>query len=180
MSALPGLVRRLLDEEAWREFDAPPPGGHVEYASFRAFVEGKPPAGLGSRLGQLLALCGSNDDLRGRVQHLYDVEVLPAAAHGEIGNGRNRERDTNSIPMARSDTRERVVARLKRDHPDLAERVVSGEITANAAARQAGIRKPRVVLTSPESVARSLRKYMSPGDLAELIGLLGRPDTGTP
>ena len=31
--------------------------------------------------------------------------------------------------------------RLKRDHPELAERVVNGELSANAAAIQAGFRK---------------------------------------
>jgi hypothetical protein len=110
--------------------------------------------------------------MRTEVSRLIDGDVPAAAAHGQIGNGRSRERDTNSTPAVQSDTRERVVARLKRDRPDLAERVISGELTANAAARQAGIRKPRVVLTSPESIAAALRRHLGPDDIAALIRLL--------
>jgi hypothetical protein len=171
MSALPGLVERLLDEEAWREFDAPAPIGHVVHTSFREFVQAKPSAGLGSRLDQLKALCGTRQDLADRVQRMFDEQIRPAAAPGEIGNGRPRERGTNPTP-GRSDTRERVIARLKRDDPALAQRVVNGEITANAAARQAGIRKPRIVLTSPASIARALRQHLAAEDIAELIALL--------
>jgi hypothetical protein len=163
--ALPGLVRRLLDEEAWREFDAPSPVGHVEHDSFLSFVEAKQPRGLGSRLGPLLALCGDDGELRGRVQRLYDSEIQPLAKPGEVGRGRIRDGGTNSN-VTQSNHAEYVVARLKRDDPALAERVVNGEITANAAARQKGWRKPRIVLTSPESIAAALRKHLDADDIA--------------
>jgi hypothetical protein len=178
MSALPGLVRRLLDEEAWREFDAPAPVGHVEHTSFRAFVAAKQPRGLGSRLGQLLALCGSDEELRARVQRAYDEETAPAPAHGEIGRGRKRVDDINSNGRGGT-SREYIVARLKRDDPALAERVVRGEITPHAAARKAGITKPRVVLTSPESIAAALRRHLGPDDIAALIRFL-LDDGGAP
>lgn len=167
MSALPGLIERLLDEEAWRDFDAPSPIGHVTHTSFREFVQAKPAAGLGSRLGQLKALCGDRDDLAERVQRLFDEGTAPAASRGRP----EKERGTfNSV--GQSDTRDKVIARLKRDAPDLADRVVRGELTANAAARQAGIRKPRIVLTSPQSIARSLRQHLDGNAIAELIELL--------
>jgi hypothetical protein len=36
------------------------------------------------------------------------------------------------------------IARLKRDNPELAERVVNGELSANKAAIQAGFRRPTI------------------------------------
>jgi hypothetical protein len=54
----------------------------------------------------------------------------------------------------------------------MAHRVVSGEISAYAAAREKGWRKPRIVVSSPERVADSLRKHMSTDDLARLVALL--------
>lgn len=171
MSALPGLVERLLDEEAWREFDAPPPAGHIEHRSFRAFVEAKPPGGLGSRLDQLKALCGDRADLAVRVQRMHDDGIPAASPHGTNQHSHTEENVTRS-PVGKSDTRDKVVAVLKRDHPDLALRVTRGELSADAAAKQAGIRKPRIVVTSPESVARSLRRHMGPADLARLAELL--------
>jgi len=55
-----------------------------------------------------------------------------------------------------SETVERTIRRLKRDDPDLAKQVIAGEVTANAAAREKGWRKPRIVLSTPERVATSL------------------------
>lgn len=62
-----------------------------------------------------------------------------------------------------------VIARLKRDDPAMADRVVSGELSPNAAARQKGWRYPRILVTSPESVAKSLRKHLSHEQIHELI-----------
>lgn len=171
MSALPGLVRRLLDEEAWREFDAPPPFGHVEHPSFREFVEAGRPAGLGSRLSQLLALCGDDDELRGRVQRLYDADIQPIAKHGEIGRGRARGNQITSTER-RGDSRDYVIARLERDDPELAQQVKRGEITATAASRAKGWKKPQITVTSPESIARALRKHLDADDIAALVRLL--------
>jgi hypothetical protein len=172
MSALPGLVRRLLDEDAWQEFDAPPPSGHTEYASFREFVEAPAPAGLGSRLGHLLALCGSDDDLRGRVQRLYDEEIQPLAKHGGDRRPDGGQGNRITLTMQRGDSRDYVIARLERDDPQLAQRVKRGEITATAASRLKGWKKPQITVTSPESIARALRKHLGPDDLAALARLL--------
>ena len=48
-----------------------------------------------------------------------------------------------------------MLKRLKRDRPDLAERVVAGEMSAHAAAIEAGFRKKA---TAAEQVARLLPK----------------------
>lgn len=171
MSALPGLVRRLLDEEAWREFDAPAPVGHVEHTSFRSFVEAKQPRGLGSRLGQLLALCGDDDELRARVQRAYDEEIQPLAKHG--GDRRSSSTQGNQITSKRrGDSRDYVIARLERDDPQLAQRVKRGEITATAASRLKGWKKPQITVTSPKSIAAALRRHLGPDDLARLVALL--------
>ena len=65
-----------------------------------------------------------------------------------------------------------MVARLKRDDPDLAERVVSGEMSAYAAARSKGWKPPRIQVTTPERIAAHLRKHMTHPQLAELSRLL--------
>jgi hypothetical protein len=55
---------------------------------------------------------------------------------------------------------------------DLAARVVGGQMSANAAAREMGWRHPRIVVSSPTAVAAALRKHMSRDDLARLIAIL--------
>jgi hypothetical protein len=107
------------------------------------------------------------------VARLIADDVPAAREHrGQtVAESNNRDGVTNSV-TTRSNHAEYVVSRLKRDDPALAERVVNGEITANAAAREKGWRKPRVVLTSPESIATALRKHLGPDDIARLIKLL--------
>ena len=62
-----------------------------------------------------------------------------------------------------------ILARLKRDDPDMAQQVVNGELSANAAARIKGWRKPRILVTSPTSVAHRLREHFTADELADLI-----------
>ena len=64
--------------------------------------------------------------------------------------------------------------RLKSEHPELYQRVVAGELSANAAAREAGIRRPTTNIYTDDaaSIARTLRKKLDADTLAELIDLL--------
>ena len=64
--------------------------------------------------------------------------------------------------------------RLKQDHPELYQRVVAGDLSANAAAREAGIRRPTTNIYTDDaaSIARTLRKKLDADTLAELIDLL--------
>lgn len=187
-SALEGLAS-IVEDGTWRKVPSGPDRPEP-FTSFRRFVEANPPFGLGYSIKQLRALLqlehpgeGSAeirermDAMRAEVARLIADDVPAAREHrGQtVAESNSRDGATNST-VTRSNHAEYVVSRLKRDDPALAERVVNGEITANAAARQKGWRKPRVVLTSPESIARALRKHLGPDDLAALIQhLLGDP-----
>jgi hypothetical protein len=73
------------------------------------------------------------DAMRAEVARLVAKDVQPSLPQGRP----QKERDT-FISVGRPDTKDKVIARLKRDDPALAERVVSGELTANAATSPAG------------------------------------------
>lgn len=185
-SALEGLAA-IVEDGTWRKVPSGPDRPEP-FTSFHRFVEANPPFGLGYSIKQLRALLQLQhpgegaavvrermDAMRAEVARLIADDVPVSAAHGEVGRGRRRVDDINSNGQGGTSSAY-VIGRLKRDRPDLAERVVSGELTPNAAARQAGITKPRVVLTSPESIARALRRHLGPDDIAQLIRLLlGEP-----
>ena len=173
MGALPGLVRRLLDEGAWQEFITPDGRVH-RFERLRDFIKAPPPRGLDGREAQLVALCGSDQELVRRLTSKLREEVPAAREVGRPSDGGN-VRATN-IP-GRSDTADHTVARLKRDDPDLADRVIRGEISADAAAREKGWRKPRIVLTSPEAVAMRIRQHFTADQVARLVALLISDDT---
>jgi hypothetical protein len=171
MSALPDLVRQLVEEEAWREFTAPSPVGLVQHRTFGEFIRDRPPRGLDSRIDQMLALCGTDDVLITKVRSLIYAEIPTAEKSLHAGPGRGNktaEPPKGFIP----NSAEYLVARLKRDNPVLAEKVVNGEVSPYRAQQEKGWRPPRIYVSSPDRVARSLLKHMSADDIAKLIAVL--------
>lgn len=179
------LLYAIIHGETWRRVETQG-GGHHE--TFTAFVETGQPFGLGVKtdeLRKLLKLRHPGEDvaetsarmtwLRKEVDALLARDIDPIGDRGEVGNGRSRLRGTKSTRVPDSDRADYVVARLKRDAPELADRVVAGEVTPNAAARQMGWRRPRIVVSTPERVAESLRRAMPPADIARLVAILGEP-----
>ena len=101
--------------------------------------------------------------MRSEVKRLLKEDIEPARPARTKG----AERTT-----LRSETVDRHIARLKRDDPALAGKVISGEVSAYAAARSKGWKPPRIQVTTPERTAEHLRKHMSAEQLAELARLL--------
>ena len=181
MGALPGLVRRLRDEEAWREF-ATPDGRVHHYDDFAEFVQAEPPKGLGGRVTPLIALCGSDKDLAEWVGREARVAERVRGLDGKTINAADNHSPEpgRDIITTRSDTdggtsADYLTRRIVRDYPEIAERMKAGEFrSVRAAALEAGIvaQTLSVRVTDPASVARSLRKHMTPEQIAQLVALL--------
>jgi hypothetical protein len=63
--------------------------------------------------------------------------------------------------------------RLKRDRPDLAQKVVTEEMSANAAAIEAGFRKKYLSIPiDPKRAAASIKRHFEPEQIKELIDYL--------
>lgn len=166
--SITSLLRQVLDGGYWAEFDSPVTGITKTYTSFHKFVESE----LGVRnLDVLVGWVGPKDpDLAERVRKVWREEIPASGKHGSNQHG-TREEKSNSTPNNRE--ADGLLARLKRDHPDLAQQVVNGELSATAAAREAGIITPTVRLGKPATVAAKLRDYYNAEDLAELARLIG-------
>jgi hypothetical protein len=103
--------------------------------------------------------------MRKAIERLIGQDIPQAPPHGfnqymREEAARYPQEEVPPPPVDKRNSAVKLVARLKRDDPELAERVVKGELTANAAARQKGWRKPRILVSSPERTAESLRKHM--------------------
>lgn len=178
-SALDGLAA-IIEDGTWRKV---PSGSSTPepFRSFTAFVEGAAPYGLGYSIRQLRALLKlshpdeeKSTDVHERMEAMRkEVERLLGEEIPKVRNvpGRPPNDSTTAIRPSR-ETAGAVIAKLKRHDPALAQQVINGEVTPNAAARAKGWRKPRIVVSSPERTAVSLRKYMSPEQLAELARLI--------
>lgn len=161
------LLKRYLFniEQTWRQADEVV-GELEQVKAWKVIRPGKPYSSFNAMCRDLLGMPAS--DIRGRIDR-EKIKALGPAVQAGPGRGHKTLRDTKGF----EDTADRVVARLKRDDPDLAKKVIANEVTPNAAAREKGWRKPRIVVSSPEVVARALRKHMSADDIAQLIALLG-------
>jgi len=180
------LLAAIVEDRTWERVTDK--AGRSFKGRFREFVNDRT-AGLGydpDQLPKVLALQHPHESvpdvayrmatMREEVVTLLLTEISRAAPHG--GDRRSEEfQDVGHNLKGRRTSAEsaRTVGRLKRDDPELAERVVNGEVTPYQAQRDKGWKPPRIYLTSPERVAASLLRYMSADDIAELIAaLLGK------
>lgn len=173
------LLYTIVAEEVWRRVET---AGGGAYASFAAFAQAPAPFGLdcpADELRKILELQHPGEQahvaeiaermawLRGEIRRLLGEDIEPARPARVKGS----ERTT-----LRTETAERHLARLKRDDPGLAEKVVNGQVSAYAAARSKGWKPPRIQVTTPERTANHLRKHLTPDQLRELARLLTNDD----
>lgn len=154
----------LLDQDAWREFWNEPTLSWKQFDTVPEFL-----AWMHlnvDRLTSALRLAG-RDDLAGRVLVDGTPPVNPNGTNQHTKPGGSST--TPSIGRDRSDTY--VIARLKRDHPDVAAQVRDGTLTAHAAAIKTGIRKPRAtyVTNDVDQAVRSMLKHYDADELMATI-----------
>jgi hypothetical protein len=83
------------------------------------------------------------------------------------------EKGVHSTPLPKGNSAARTVARLKTHQPDLAEKVMAGELTAYAAGRQAGIIKAPLALPDDiERIALALKRKFTATELQQLVNIL--------
>ena len=162
----PTFVKRIgevIEHGYWREFYFEPLGKTKTFDTLDSFLEW---VRIDDR--ELIALLS-----------VHGEETLLARVRAELGgdlaqHGANQHgglSDTNSTTEQPDATY--ILARLRRDKPEMAEKVMAGELSANAAAVQAGIRKRyvRIPAGDVEAAARKLREEF---DLDCLIDALRR------
>lgn len=143
LEAVPGLVRRLLETDAWRCRSYK--GKTYEHARFADFIATKPLAGCGWPPQKVEALIED------------DAELLAMWREAMVGKKHVRKPDADNISIKpeHGTSLAYTLDRLKRERPDLFNRVVAKEISANAAAIEAGFRhKP----TPYETILKLLSK----------------------
>lgn len=163
LDTLPDLILRIINEDMWQQRAIPQHNWQLTpvFGSFEEFCTTGPLDGLGVSVPSLRDLCRRN---------IRAQEAIDRATQHETGvhGGYN-------IPTRPEGTSQaKALRRLRKDRPDLLERVLDGELSAHAAAVQAGFRHPVITVQAdnPESAARTLRKVYDPEDRKLLARLL--------
>lgn len=161
LSAVPSLVVEVITNDLWRERVEPKTGEVVRFRSFTEFVTTPPLAGLGADVATLERICHEDADA---LRLLHEVTAQPDGVHAPSiisGTATDRQHGT---------TRAYTITRLATERPDLYERVKAGGLSANAAAIEAGFRRPSMTVpTDVPGLARALRRRLSTDDLAALV-----------
>jgi hypothetical protein len=170
LEAVPALLRRLLTEDAWRNFETRR-GDTPRYERFDEFVTKQPLQGLGASVRLVEKIIDSIEDEaeRSQTRDLLDQALQnPPHVHPDRTDG-------NIVPVRpEGNTQAKALRRLRKDAPELHVEVLEGRLSAHAAMVQAGFR-PKTIsvpVSRPESIAAALRKHLGPDDLARLIRLL--------
>ncbi len=108
------------------------------FTSFEAFISADLWEGLETSVDELLVYCRKRKD----VQKLINTEIkaIEKTAHDERGLFTR----IDIVKTVGGNNPTYALKRLKRDRPDLADKVIAGELSANAAAIKAGFRKKQV------------------------------------
>jgi len=151
-AAIAPALRPALESGMWRDWRHPVTGVR-HFDDFDAFIEHE------TRHTVDVILAALRPDVRAA-----DVITAIETARREgiaTANEHDQNRVSNTHPQRRKDAAA-VIARLKRDDPELAAEVIAGRITPHAAAKQAGIRRPRATFVTDDidlAYAALLRHY---------------------
>jgi hypothetical protein len=174
----PKMVRKTLERGAWRKFADPYSKAVFEYGpdEFEKFTLAKRPAGLELPEGikTLIGICElakGDEDAAAALVILRGLEPK-ADTHAEAGakGGRGKKAPDNIRGFSEYGTSDTyLLRRLKRDHADLAAKVVSGEMSAHAAGVEAGFVK-LMVQHEPTvtGFARAAKKHLTDADRLQL------------
>ena len=156
---LPKMIRRLIEDEAWKGRTKDAKDNRAPFASFREFVEYPLwHARLNCSWDRLMLYC----------EHDPECRVLLLEQVGELsGHGGDHRQGDNGTLKGRGTDPTYILARLKRDRPDLARQVIDGAISAHAAAIEAGFRKrmKSVTIDSPDAAIGALLRVFSTGEI---------------
>jgi hypothetical protein len=179
------LLGKVAKERTWQHLSRRQRGS---FTTFTDYVETPiNNGGLGILTGDVRTLLGVRTEIErragdsgDRTAELNDYrEAIRTELDNDIPevrpNHRPKAEESNVPPyLGGNNTVTGILSRLKIEDPELAEAVIAGEITSNAAARQKGWRYPRVELRSPQAVAARIREHFTENQIDDLIDELRR------
>lgn len=141
-------IRAMVKHEGWRHLKS---RSGQQFESFEAFSRESRPWGLGYE-------CGAIDEIireRKSAQQLAE-KARPLKPTKTAGPGRGRKTGSNTTRFSGKRDAEYLTARIKRDRPDILEKMKAGKYkSVRAAAKDAGIVKE---LSALEKMQRLWRK----------------------
>lgn len=153
---VPALFKRLMAEEAWREF-VTPRGKVVHHERFASFLATPPTEGIGASVELFRRIIADDPEA---------LDLFDRAMQNPAGVNLSRsDSDVITIPDSaggRGTSKDYALRKLRKDAPELHAEVLAGNLSAHAAMVKAGFRrKTRTIrLDDADSAAKTIRKHM--------------------
>jgi hypothetical protein len=136
LNEFPVSIIRIIEEKAWeKRFHR---GQIIELPNLKALITERPIKGWGQDPAKIEAVIKDNPEA------LAMFREAMVEKHGGVRKSEQANIKNDNVILAlpeQGNSKAYTVSRLKNNRPDLFEKVVSGELSANAAAIQAGFRK---------------------------------------
>ena len=164
---VPEALAKVLEEGAWRDRVDWKTRERFTFERFEDFVTAEPQAGLGATVEVVERLV--RGDLR--TERLL-AGVLLRRPGGQTKEQKEERKRVNHVRRRLSTTdRSQLLRRLQRERPDLLARVEAGDLSAHAAAVEAGHRKRHasVPVDSPGAAVRALLRRFTADELRQAL-----------
>ena len=135
LASFPGLLKRVIQEKVWERRIH---NGHlIELPNLRALITEKPIRGWGQNPDKIQAVI--QDDAEALA--LFREAMVDGPGQPKTTEAKSINDNVINTLSSQGNSKAYTVSRLKRDRPDLFEKVVAGELSANKAAIEAGFRR---------------------------------------
>lgn len=166
---IPGLVKRVIENQCWRCLLIEETGEVKEFSSFVEYVTTSPPEGLGTEIDTLWRLC--QDDIEAQAM----IDEATKRSPGKTWDSRNNNVSivNNNPDRPVGNTRQAGLRRIAKSRPDLHTRILAHEISVNAAMVEAGFRpKTLTIPVDPERAALAIKRQFDRDQISQLVRLL--------
>lgn len=162
LSDVPALLKCILREDRWRKRKIKT-GETVGFDRFELFVATKPLEGLGADMSLIKRICSGDAEAVDLLDRAIQRE--PSKHIGALDNIQSK-----SEPAPSGTSASRAIRRLRKDRPDLHEKVVAGSLSPHKAMIEAGFREPTMIVPKvPAKAVRLLVRHFKGEALTELI-----------
>jgi len=167
LSAVPGLLKRVIKNEMWRKRIVRQTKKEIEYKRFADFIKDYPPEGLGTNFNTLMSICRFENDIEA-IDLLASVETNQGC-RTDLENIDNNVMKVGPSEAKQGNSAAYTMRRLAKDFPAIHERVLAGELSPNKAALEAGFRQPKLQIpTDPTAAGRYLAQRVDDAWMLEL------------
>jgi len=141
----------------------------MKFETFMEFVTYRTPWGLGWTEQMLRAFLSKDTEL---IKAIED-EVRPLLQNGKYSKYEDTKLSITCNTINQGNSRTYKIARLKRDAPEYAEKVIRGELSANRAMVEAGLELEKVTIpVDVNAFCNAIKRKFSPLEIQQLKDLL--------